>query len=114
MTKHVNIPFDELCSLYAKAALLVVPSRYEAFSYVALEALSYGTPVLLSDRVRIADYLENVEGVSVFTYHDYKDFVEKVKKSTDLVVNDCEVKRLFSGENIKEKYMSLFMSLARK
>lgn len=111
MTSHVNIPFDELCSLYAKSSLLVVPSRYEAFSYVALEALSYGTPVLLSDRVRIADYLENVEGVDIFTYHDYNDFIEKVTKVVDKVVNKDKVKQIFSSERIKDKYKKLFLSL---
>jgi len=112
MTKHVNIPFEELCALYAKASLLVVPSRYEAFSYVALEALSYGTPVLLSDRVRIADYLENVEGVDVFTYQDYSVFCEKVKKQIRGAVNTEAVKEIFSLGRVKNQYCDVFFYLS--
>jgi len=115
MTSHVNIPFEELCQLYAKASLLVVPSRYEAFSYVALEALSYGTPVLLSDRVKIADYLERIEGVTVFKYHDYQDFCDKVKKSVEasIIIDKEKIMKRFSGKVIKEKYRTIFTSLGK-
>ena len=56
---HSNVPVEELKQLYKRASLLVVPSKYEAFSLVALEALWYNTPVVVSDRVRIIDHLDN-------------------------------------------------------
>ncbi len=111
MTSHFNIPFEELCSLYAKASLLVVPSRYEAFSYAALEALSYGTPVLLSDRVRIADYLTNINGISIFKYQNFKEFVDKVHEGVKMVVTSDDVKKVFDETIIKEKYKQVFLSL---
>jgi glycosyltransferase involved in cell wall biosynthesis len=58
MIHHTNISDNELMDLYLKASLLVVPSRYEAFSYVSIEALMCNTPIVISDRVRIADYLQ--------------------------------------------------------
>lgn len=111
MTSHVNIPFEELCSLYAKASLLVVPSRYEAFSYVALEALSYGTPVLLSDRVRIADYLDDIDGVTVYKYSDYNDFVEKVSKTIGNRIDISTINQIFSVEKQKKLYKDVFKQL---
>jgi len=110
MISHVNIPWEELNDLYAKASLLVVPSRYEAFSYVALEALSHGTPVLLSDRVRIADYLGGVTGVFVFEYQNYGDFCNKVKEALSMreKVNTNKVFEIFSEEKVKEKYRNIF------
>ena len=63
---HSNISNEELSTLYSKASLVVIPSRYEAFSYVALEAFAHGTPVVMSDRVMIACYLKDCEGYSVF------------------------------------------------
>lgn len=112
MTSHVNIPFEELCQLYAKASLLVVPSRYEAFSYVALEALTHATPVLLSNRVRIADYLSGIEGAFVFSYHNYKEFADKVKKGIGAGVDKKRVLNHFSGLSIKENYKEVFRQLA--
>lgn len=40
---------DDLWRLYARASLLVAPSRYEGFGLPLLEALSCGTPFLSSD-----------------------------------------------------------------
>ena len=68
IVQHKGISNDELKHLYAEVSLLVVPSKYEAFSYVTLEALAMGTPVVVSDRVRVADYLGDVKGVSIFSY----------------------------------------------
>ena len=107
MTSHVNIPFKELSQLYAKASLLVVPSRYEAFSYVTLEALTYGTPVLLSNRVKIYDYLEGVQGVGVFHYHNYSEFNESVASYIGCPVNKASIINAFKSDNIKEQYRKL-------
>ena len=111
MVQHVDIPIQELDSLYSRASLLVVPSRYEAFSYVALEALSHGTPVLLSDRVRIADYLENVQGVEVFQYHNYEDFNKNVETFIGKEVDNSTISYLFSKQRIKGLYQELFQSV---
>jgi len=39
-----------LIDLYAKCALVAVPSRYEGFGYAAAQALCAGVPVVVSDR----------------------------------------------------------------
>jgi glycosyltransferase involved in cell wall biosynthesis len=41
---------DELAILYASASMLVYPSLYEGFGLPPLEAMSSGTPVVVSDR----------------------------------------------------------------
>ncbi len=39
----------EVLDLYARAAVVAVPSRYEGFGYAAAQALCAGTPVVVSD-----------------------------------------------------------------
>lgn len=43
------LPPHELHALFARAALVVMPSRYEPFGMVALEAMRAGAPLLASD-----------------------------------------------------------------
>lgn len=114
MHSHINISDDELNMLYQQASLLVVPSRYEAFSYVAIEALMCNTPVLMSDRVRIADHLLGVQGYSLFIYQDYEGFVEKVAQTIGSKVDMNRVEHIFNPNVIKDKYKKSYLSLFKK
>lgn len=53
---------DDLRMMFREADLVTLPSRTEGFGLVALEAISAGLPVLVSDESGIADALEMVEG----------------------------------------------------
>lgn len=108
MIQHTNISDEELSDLYLRASLLVVPSRYEAFSYVSIEALMSNTPIVISDRVRIADYLQEIDGVNIFKYKDYDDFTNNVRKTIGLSVNTEKVGEIFNPEIIKQKYKEAY------
>lgn len=107
--QHIGISDEALARLYAEAALVVIPSKYEAFSYAALEAMSYGTPVLMSENVRIADYLDGIKGWNTFRYGDYQDFMMKIEQTIGTVVDTDKTIQAFSPENIKEMYRSVYL-----
>lgn len=111
MTKHTDISEDELKKLYLESSLLVVPSRYEAFSYATIEALMCRTPVVLSDRVRIADYLSGISGYSVFTYKDYRGFVEAVSSTIGMPVEINKVKEVFNPIVIRDSYKKSYLAV---
>lgn len=52
-----RLPWHEVIDYYAKATAVVVPSRYESFSMVAVEAMSCGTPVVVTSGCGIAEHL---------------------------------------------------------
>jgi len=114
MTRHYNISDDELKKLYMQASLLAVPSRYEAFSYVSIEALMCNTPIVISNRVRIGDYLEGMEGVGVFQYRDYEDFEYKVEHTIGKKVDTVKVRELFNPERIKQIYKEAYKQVYAK
>jgi len=98
---HLSISDAELDSLYEQASLVVVPSTYEAFSLVALQALEHGVPVLLSQFVRIADHLDGIEGWEVFEYGNAGDFLNKIETAMAKKVDVEKLHKRFSAQSIK-------------
>lgn len=76
----------ELTALYRRVSGIVIPSKYEAFSLVALEALSNKTWVLASDRVQIKDYFSGSTFYKSFEYNNEVDFQSKL---TDMLSVTC-------------------------
>ena len=111
MKRHMNIATEKLVELYKQASLLVVPSKYEAFSLVSLEALMCGTPIVISENVRIADYLKGISGVSIFKYGDYPDFISKVQETIGKQVDIESIKNIFDYKKIKNQYKELYTKL---
>lgn len=110
---HTDISDEELDLLYREAALVVIPSRYEAFSYVALEAFAHATPVVMSDRVQIASYLEGKSGYSVFKYGDYQDFINAIDRTIGMDVDVDGIMMMFNKEMIKNKYADVYKQVAK-
>lgn len=105
---HKRLADNELLRLYFQASLLVVPSRYEAFSYVVLEALNCGTPVLVSDRVRIVDHLQNVNGYTIFPYGDKNAFVSLIDKAMNVKVDVDIVREIFSEKRARQSLYNIY------
>lgn len=116
-TFHSKLSRSELNALYQQSSVMVVPSKYESFSIVALEAMAYGTPILISDHVQIKSYLED-NGVynKVFTYDDKSDFVEKLesiltiapKKYQQCSENNIKFTKSFDWNLIVEKLFLIY------
>lgn len=49
------VPRSELLDLYARCALVAVPSEYEGFGYAAAQALCAGAPTIVSDRASLPE-----------------------------------------------------------
>lgn len=111
MTHHCNITDEELAKLYSQASVLVIPSIYEAFSYVALESFAFDTPVVMSERVRIADYLKGLRGYSIFKYGNMDDFAKKVETTIGTPVDTKSILQIFDYEKIKKQYENLYLGV---
>lgn len=106
---HEAIDDQELDKLYDMASVVVIPSRYEAFSLVALEALSHHTPIVISDRVRIGDYLKGNKGYKIFEYHNFLSFnkaIEEIMVQQD--VDYQELLKPFDIERIRNEYYKVY------
>lgn len=98
---------------YKSSYLLVVPSRSEAMSLVAIEAMSHGLPVMLTDQCGFNDVKKinkffiaraNVNSLS-------KNLVSILKKENFLNEYRIEFKKIadsYSWQNLIGSYISLF------
>ncbi|MCX4288843.1 MAG: glycosyltransferase family 4 protein [Duncaniella sp.] len=111
MTLHSDITDDELFELYSQSSLVVVPSRYESFSYVSLESLCCGTPIVISDRVRIGDYLKDCPSCRIFKYHDFNDFNDAINDTIGNNNKTIDYLNQFSLQKAKEAYRELYQTV---
>ena len=68
---------DALSALYANAALFVLPSYHEGLPIAALEALSFGRPVLLSDIAPNRDL--RLSAACYFPTGDWRALAQKIQ-----------------------------------
>lgn len=106
--------YDQLGNIFADTDVLVAPSVwYETFGFTVLEAISYGVPVIVSDRVGAKDVVGNggivVKAASVESLRD-SILSLSTKKIIKLRENVSDVKTWdrFVAEN-----MSLYLDLWR-
>lgn len=66
---------------YQWADLVVVPSRYESFGLVALEAMSQGVPVLVAYTGGLIELVEHGETGRIFTRNSPRDLAEMMRSA---------------------------------
>ena len=76
---------NELAGLYRRAEVVAFPSRYEAFGIVAIEAMAYGTPVVVSDAGSLPEVVCSGEFGLIHRVGDAKSLAEAVAK---VMLND--------------------------
>jgi len=103
--------------LLCKAKVLILPSKYEGFSYTALEAMAYGTPVIVSNAVPDEVVINGFNGIRVgsFNPEDYANALESLLKNDELWLklskNGLEFVKQFSYIEIAKKYIDLIREL---
>ena len=105
---------EQLADQYISAGVVVIPSRYEAFSLVALEALSANTPVLASENVQIKEYLNGCPLFDTFDINDVATFQRKLLAFLDLdqsfrQVDTGVLLEQFTWEGIIPKLINVYL-----
>ena len=70
---------DELYAIMAAADALVLPSTFEPYGAVVAEAMQWGTPVIVSNKVGAKELVDGLNGC-VFDHLDSKGFENAVEK----------------------------------
>ena len=77
----------EVYELMSMADALILPSSFEPYGAVVGEALQWGTPCVVSDRVGAKTLIDKKEQGAVFRHNDSNDFLRKIRQVLSLSVN---------------------------
>lgn len=94
------IPSEELCHFYNSCTLFVIPSFYEGFGLVGLEAFACGAPVISSRITSLPEVLG--DSALYFDPHDYHEMAEVMKKV--LTDNGLKEKMIRDGHRRVEDF----------
>lgn len=91
------VDHDKVGKYYHACDVVIMPSRWEAFGLVAIEAMSYAKPVIVSNRGALPELIE--EGKNGFIFDlDNKNSLESVLNNLDknkLFIMGREAKKIF-------------------
>jgi D-inositol-3-phosphate glycosyltransferase len=85
---------DQLPYFYAAADMCILPSRYESFGMVALEAMACGTPVIASKVGGLASFIQNGMSGLLIPEGDEVSLAEKIL----LLLTNTSFKDTLGGE----------------
>ena len=104
---------EEIREWYRKSDFLLLPSRFEGFPLVVLEALQSGLPVVVSDVCKFDEIPDHTGMGIIVKGNDIDPWVEAIRSLIgNLVSFKNNVKTadlsLFFWDNIAEQYMSVY------
>lgn len=95
---------DELGELYTTSDLLILPSKYEGFGLVAMEAQAYGMPVIASKVGGLCEVIDDGETGILFPVSD----VAACARAIELLVINHELRNKMSANAVlwSKKYVN--------
>ena len=112
-------PRDKLASYYAQMDIVAIPSRFEGFGLTAIEAMSYGIPVVASSVDGLKEIIEdNKSGVLVnkddpdMLANAIKSLIKDKNKRNDFSISGKKrVEECFSYNNYKQQISNIYRGL---
>ena len=114
------LPAAEMDRLYRRAKVIIIPSRFESFGMVAIEAMHRGCVPIVSDRTALVD--ATADGALEFRNGDLANLVEKLRPllRDESVWRDqsqrCQARAAsaFNRDHLVQQNLRLFESLLQR
>ncbi|MBQ5754111.1 MAG: glycosyltransferase family 4 protein, partial [Oscillospiraceae bacterium] len=101
---HEKVPQSEVHSLYKRANLFVLPTRYEIFGMVLLEAMYFGLPAISSWNGGSSVLIEDGRDGIIQQEYDAGQYAEKILAFAASPERQLEMGKL-AHEKIREQFM---------
>ncbi len=107
---------SSLSEYYAAADIVIVPSTYEGFPLVVLEAMASSKIVIASNVGGVEEIIKDGENGFIFTSGDVTELTEKIRatienKNPTIIKNIRQTIKDFDWKQITEEYLSLYRGL---
>ena len=89
---YKNLPRIELLNMYASAGLLLLLSKYEAFSLVVAEALASRTPCIVANTSALTEWIDNRNCYGVDYPVDYQRLANLIGKASSVEVKNVKIR----------------------
>jgi 1,4-alpha-glucan branching enzyme len=86
-------PRAALDNLFARASLVLIPSRYEPFGMVALEALRMGAPVLAASTGGLAEIVSAQSGATLISGYNPVEWADQCEALLSSQMNTPQLRR---------------------
>lgn len=114
-----QIPQKELPGLYRQADLFLLPTRYEIFGMVLMEAMYFGVPAITYKAAGPIDLIENGKDGIVVNNFDAEEWSNLIVKyvfsentTKEMGKNGMKkIKEKFTWDNIAQKYFEEFIKI---
>lgn len=113
------VPEEHMAALYREATAYVLPSYYEGFGLMILEAFSYGTPAIVADNSSLPEV--GGKAALYFRTGDRADLAEKLeelasdtKLRASLLEKGKEQLKKFSWEKCAEETLAVYKQVLEK
>jgi len=106
LTIHSYVDQGQMKRKFRESNMFVLPSREEAFGLVALEAISAGVPVLVSEKAGIAKALQKVEGGNsvIITPNNPGEWARRIHQLSKQTPEERHATALHLRQNYKKTY----------
>lgn len=98
-----RIPQNELPDLYSESSLFILPTRYEIFGMVLMEAMYFASPVITFKAAGPIDVIDNEKDGIVMNDFDVEKWSEKI--ISHLKLGDCKKMGIKGKEKITNEYL---------
>lgn len=100
------VPHDELGAYYKGCDAVIIPSRWEAFGLVGVEAMKYGKPIIVSNRGALPELVKDGANGYIFDFEhpiSLINLLESINKK-ELYQMGAEAKKIYS-QNYRSEQM---------
>lgn len=114
-----NLKREKVIAAMKSAMLLILPSRYEAFGIVLIEAMAARLPVVATNHSAIPGVIKNMVDGLLFSLDNYAELAQKVveliknEKLRNQIIEAAwrKVKNNFDWDNSAKKMEEIYLSL---